>query len=215
MTEASRFDATRPAAPATRVAPLSRGSSDGTAPSDDRALAERARVDVEAFATLYRRHVHDVHAFLFRRCGSVTLAEDVTAAAFERALRNVGSFRWRAGGFRAWVFRIALNELTDHHRREQAARRRDERFATNEAAVAPDPAADIAEDLDRGSTQSAHLRAAIDRLRPRDQAAITLRYLAGLDHHEAAAAMGLSAPTFAVTLHRAMRALQAELKDEQ
>lgn len=212
MTEASRFDSPRPA-PA-RVAGGS-WSSDGSAPSDDRALAELARDDVEAFATLYRRHVRDVHAFLVRRCGSATLAEDVTAAAFERALRNLGSFRWRAGGFRAWVFRIALNELTDHHRREQAARRRDERLAAHEPAVTPDPAADIAERIDRDSARDVELRAAIDRLRPRDQAAITLRYLAGLDHREAAAAMGLSAPTFAVTLHRAMRALQAQLEDQQ
>lgn len=212
MTEASRFDAPRPA-PA-RVAKGPRWS-DGSAPSDDRTLAELARDDVEAFATLYRRHVRDVHAFLVRRCGSVTLAEDVTAAAFERALRNLGSFRWRAGGFRAWVFRIALNELTDHHRSEQAARRRNERLAAHEPAVAPDPAADIADLVDRDACRDTELRAALDRLRPREQAAITLRYLAGLDHRAAAAAMGLPAPTFAVTLHRAMRALRAQLEDQQ
>ena len=49
--------------------------------------------------------------------GVVEAAEDVTSAAFERALRHLGAFRWRPGGFGPWLFRIAANELVDHYRR--------------------------------------------------------------------------------------------------
>jgi RNA polymerase sigma-70 factor (ECF subfamily) len=178
---------------------------------DDRELVARALGDVDAFAELYRRHVTDVHAFVTRRCGSSTLADDVTAAAFERALRNLRTFEWRAGGFRAWVFRIAANELVDHHRREMAAQRRVQRVAAAHVPMAVDPAQHVI-DL-AGSDDADGLRAALGALRPRYQEAISLRWLAELDPTECAAAMQVSKATFAVILHRAMRALHQQLED--
>ena len=57
--------------------------------ADERELVERARVDPSAFAELYRRYLPRVHAFAYRRTGAVEVAEDITSAAFERALRNL------------------------------------------------------------------------------------------------------------------------------
>ena len=87
-------------------------------PADERSLVERARTEPEAFAALYRAHVDRVHAFAWRRLGSRHAAEDVAAATFERAWRALPGFRWRDGGFPAWLLRIAANEVTDHVRRE-------------------------------------------------------------------------------------------------
>ena len=84
---------------------------------DERALVERARADPAAFAELYRRYLPRVHAFAYRRTGAVEVAEDITSAAFERALRNLHVFRWQPGGFGPWLFRIVSNELADHYRR--------------------------------------------------------------------------------------------------
>ena len=172
----------------------------------------RALDDVDAFAELYRRHVADVHAYVQRRCGSATLADDITAAAFERALRNLRGFQWRDGGFRAWVFRIAGNELIDHHRREAAAHRRDRRLVAHHDAHAPDPAVVLEDRFARDDRDATQLRNALGRLRPRYAEAISLRHLGGLDVAEAAATMHLSKATFAVTLHRAMKALHQELE---
>ena len=88
---------------------------------DERALVERARADPSAFAELYRRYLPRVHAFAYRRTGVVEVAEDITSAAFERALRNLGAFQWRPGGFGPWLFRIVANELADHYRRQGRA----------------------------------------------------------------------------------------------
>jgi RNA polymerase sigma factor (sigma-70 family) len=52
---------------------------------------------------------------------------------------------------------------------------------------------------------------ALDTLNPRYQQAISLRYLSGLSHAEAALAMGCSKPVMAVTLHRALGALRRTL----
>ena len=59
------------------------------------------------------------------------------------------------------------------------------------------------------------VRAALAALTARYQRAIDLRYLAGLDQAEAAKAMGLAKPAFAVVLSRALKALRRELATQQ
>src|SRR5690606_4618638 len=62
-----------------------------------------------------------IHAFAYRRSHSREVAEDVSAATFERAYRQLERFEWRGGGFGAWLFRIASNEINDHYRRKHRA----------------------------------------------------------------------------------------------
>ncbi len=175
-------------------------------PSDEQRLVELARTDPDAFATLYRNYVHRIHAFAYRRSHSRELAEDVTAATFERAYRTLDRFEWRGGGFGAWLFRIAANELADHYRRQQRSQ-----SARGQAALGAlhNPASiDDTERVETGEEPTKLLLAALGNLNPRYQEAITLRYLAGLSHEEAADAMGITKPVMAVTLSRALKALK-------
>lgn len=172
---------------------------------------EQAQADPAAFGELYRRYLPRVYGFAFRRTGSVEAAEDVTSAAFERALRNLGSFAWRPGGFGPWLFRLVANELVDHHRRAgRAASPRSQAAAGRLSADEPHDPADIVGTRDA----VAELLAAMDRLSPRYQRALALRYLAGLSAEEAATALGTSKATMAVVVHRATRALRRELDHE-
>lgn len=170
---------------------------------------EQARSDPSAFAELYRRYLPRVHAFAYRRTGVVEVAEDVTSAAFERALRNLGSFTWQPGGFGPWMFRIVANELVDHYRRTgRAASARSQDAARRLTAEAPaDPADEVGarDDVDE-------VLAAMNRLTPRYQRALALRYLSGLTADEAAEALGTSKATMAVVVHRASRALRKALE---
>jgi RNA polymerase sigma-70 factor (ECF subfamily) len=179
-------------------------------PADERSLVERARSDADAFAELYRLHLDRVHAFAWRRLGSREAAEDVAAATFERAWRALPDFRWRDGGFPAWVLRIAANEVTDHVRRE--ARPSSDRGQRALSLLAPAPASAVDEHLEGDDPA---LRAALDRIRPRYAEALALRYLADLDPTDAAAALGVSPATFAVVLNRAKHALERELQREE
>ena len=170
---------------------------------------ERAKADPSVFAELYRRYLPRVHAFAYRRTGAVEVAEDVTSATFERALRNLGSYSWRPGGFAPWLFRIASNELVDHYRRTERAgsARAVEAGLLLRAHAAPDPAEAV-----EGRDAVDELLGAMNRLSPRYQRALALRYLSGLSPDEAAAAMGTSKATMAVVVHRASRALRGALR---
>lgn len=171
----------------------------------DRTLVERARSDPEAFAELYRRYVGRVYAFAYRRTNAPDVAEDITSAAFERALRNLDTFSWRNGGFGAWLFRIVANELVDHYRR--AARAAGDRARGAAFALHADDPVDPADEV-VGRDAAARLLDAMNGLNPRYQQALALRYLSGLTAEEAAAAMGTSRATMAVIVFRATRALR-------
>ncbi|HUP72207.1 MAG TPA: RNA polymerase sigma factor [Acidimicrobiales bacterium] len=179
--------------------------------ADERALAERARHDSRAFAELYRRYVNRVYAFAYRRSGSTQVAEDVTSTTFERALRSMSTFEWRSGGFGAWLFRIAANELANHYRRQGRTSsdkaQRAFRMYVSDAVIGGE--------FDRVETMGSAdlIREAMTTLNDRYQQVITLRLLSGLSHDDAAKAMGLSKPVMAVTLHRAVAALRKAIEE--
>ena len=174
--------------------------------ADDRALAERARSrDAEAFAVLYRRHVGAIHAFAWRRSGSRHVAEDITAATFEKAWVAIDRFEWRGGGIVAWLHRIAARELADLHRRDARAATPRANLAVRALLPVPD------DDEDELLADWPRVRDALDRLPPRQQEVIMLRYLAGLSAADAADALGCTRSVLAVRLHRALRALSKEV----
>ena len=84
---------------------------------EERLLIEAAQGDPARFVELYDRHVDRVYAYVSRRAGSRTIAEDVTSEVFEQALSNLRRFEWRGVPFIAWLYRIAANALADHWKR--------------------------------------------------------------------------------------------------
>jgi RNA polymerase sigma-70 factor (ECF subfamily) len=179
--------------------------------ADERELVERARQDSRAFAELYRRYVNRVYAFAYRRSGSTQVAEDVTSTTFERALRGMPSFEWRSGGFGPWLFRIATNELANQYRHQGRASsdkvQRAFRMYVTEAVSGGE--------FDRIETAGSNdvVREAMSSLSDRYQHVISLRFLSGLSHEDAAKAMGLSKPVMAVTVHRAVAALRKAIDE--
>lgn len=191
---------------ALEYAPVRMAGADGD-PERERALVDRARQgDPDAFANLYREYLPKIHAFSYRRSHSREVAEDVTAATFERAFRQLEHFEWRGGGFGAWLFRIASNELADHYRRQHRSQTERGQMALH--ALHSEATIDDLERIESGDGSTRTLVEALGSLNPRYQQAISLRYLAGLSHEEAAEAMGASKPVMAVTLTRALKALK-------
>lgn len=182
--------------------------SSPAATGDEAALVERARHDRTAFGELYRTHVAAVYAYAYRLTGSRQLAEDITSATFERALRFLPTYRWQPGGIRPWLLRIAANEANDWFRRQARQQRPASRWAMQVLSEAgADPSAEEALGLDGPAGREA-LRRALAALPAPAREVIGLRYLAGLDAEQAAAALGCSRAALAVRLHRALGALR-------
>jgi len=151
----------------------------------------------EGFTELYERTFPRVYAYVASLLRDRSAAEDVTAQAFERALRKRRSFDRARGSERAWLFGIARNAALDELRR----RSRTAALVTDppdEAVAADDP------DADRRAT----VRAALATLEPRDRELIALKFHAGLSNTELAKVLGVSDAAAAMRLHRAVTKLR-------
>ena len=139
-----------------------------------------------------------VYAYVAYRIGDGPEAEDVTSAAFERALRYRSSFDGRKGEPVAWLIGIARHCIAD------AARP-----ATVEHT---DEAADT--ELEQRAAARVDLGRALRTLDPRDQELLSLRYGADLTARQIGDLLGMKTNAVEVALHRALGRLREELERE-
>jgi RNA polymerase sigma factor (sigma-70 family) len=156
-----------------------------------------------AFEALYRSSRDDVYAYVAGLLRDRAAAEDVTAAAFERAYRKRRSFDPRRGSRRAWLFGIARNAALDELRR-----RRRTTAASQVGEWPVDPGAHADQALDRVA-----LRGALAALRPREQELVALKFFAGLDNAEIARVLGISESNVGTRLHRTISRLRRALHE--
>ncbi len=148
----------------------------------DDELALAARTDPDAFGLLYERHRLAVYRYLRTRTRSDDDAGELTAIAFERALRAIPRYRPSGAGFLAWLIRIARNAAVDSHRRTTAAPL-DVDASDQRTTAGPE------EQVLAGEARSALIQA-VAGLPPIQREAIALRYAAGLTAREIGALIG-------------------------
>ena len=147
---------------------------------------------------IYRVALPQVYGYLLPRCGSVAVAEDLTAETFTAAVAAC-----RQGTLPevtvAWLIGVARHKLVDHWRR-QAREQRNLTTFEEDAEALDDPWGDW---LD---AEAAH--AALARLSAQHRMALTLRYLDGLPVAQVAEHVGRSVHATETLLVRARAALR-------
>ena len=189
-----------------RQAPLPATESQ---PRSDADLDEvrAAQRDRAAFGALYRRYVERVYGYCFYLLGDHHDAEDATERTFLAALGAIDRFRDDGATFRAWLFRIAHNELANSLRQRHRRRTRTTRLEDG-----PEPMADVDPARLVGFAEEARrLRAAVSRLSDDRRQVIVLRFVDGLSAREIGVVLGRSEGAVRVLQHRALRDLAAIL----
>ena len=165
------------------------------------ATAQEAPREVDlAFDLLYRSSRDDVYAYVASLLRDGPAAEEVTAAAFERAYRKRKRFDPGRGEPRAWLFGIARNAALDELRR----RGRQAELTVEPADLVAAPAHESAEEQERRIA----VAAALATLEPRQRELIALKFFAGLGNAEIAAVVGVSESNAGTKLHRAITKLR-------
>jgi RNA polymerase sigma-70 factor, ECF subfamily len=176
------------------------------APDHERELVVRARHDGSAFAELYDFYLPRIYGFVFRRVSDRSVAEDVTAMTFQRALENVRRPDFRNDSFGGWLYRVASNAVVDQARR-------DRRFVAFDAddygAVYGEVSGDVALDALSAALDRDQLRRGLRSLPAAYREVLVLRFYDDLDVPEMCAMLGCSREALAVRIHRALRALRA------
>ncbi len=152
------------------------------------------------FEALYRSSRDDVYAYVATILRDRSAAEDVTAAAFEKAYRKQRAFDGERGSGRAWLFGIARHAALDELRRRK-----------RHAELTHDPPDDAGPDLASAVVDRAAVRTALARIQVKDREIIALRFHAGLDTVEVAGVLGVTPNHAGTLLHRAMTNLREAL----
>jgi RNA polymerase sigma factor (sigma-70 family) len=163
----------------------------------------RSTVDEEIdFESLYRTSRDDVYAYVAGVVRDRAAAEEVTAAAFERALTRRSSYSAARGSPRAWLFGIARNAAYDELRR----RGRTEPVADPEERRSPagDSTAEVA-------LRRAALAAGLASLSQDERELVALKFEAGLANADIGAVLGISESNVGTRLSRVVAKLRTAM----
>lgn len=187
-----------------------------TAPvvEDVRTVIARAQAgDRDAFAELYTRYQVTVYRYVHRRISNPTVAEDITAEVFARALRGISRFTWQGRDPVVWLCTIAMNLIRDHFAlsRTRLEVSSDDAVAgqhRRDLSCGRDPLGDEGPEATAiAAMTTAALREAISHLTEPQQRVITLRFFGELTTQETADLMGISARAVVSMQYRATQAL--------
>lgn len=153
--------------------------------------------DFEAF---YRQQMPKIYNFFRYRFGDDALAEDLTAATFEKAWRKRAQYRRDLSARSTWLFTIARRIAIDYYRQDKVE------VALDEANELVEP--ETLEEHTSRAEDLAHLNALLIGLESRERELIALKYGAGLTNRAIADLTALSESNVAVILYRVVRSLR-------
>ena len=178
-------------------------------------LVEQAQAgDHLAFHRLADHYQPEIFRMIYYRTRSRMDAEDLTQDVFLRAYKHIGRLE-APGLFRSWLYRIAVNRVRDHYRRQKIKSLvgwvsvDEETFQeSEEMAVAPE----ATERLDRKDFWM-RVEKMMDCLSVKEREAFMLRFLDQLSIKEMTTAMKKSESTVKTHLYRALNKIKAAVSD--
>lgn len=170
-------------------------------------LVRLAAGEPQAMRQLVARKLPALLALAQRMLGDRAEAEDVAQEALVRVWQNAPFWRPGRARFESWLYRVALNLCLDRlrARHEQSAH---EVHLPEKADSAPAPIEWLAD-----RQRSAQIKAALEKLSPRQRQALVLQYFQGLPLADVASLMDLSEEALESLLIRARRKLRGLLLD--
>lgn len=159
-----------------------------------------------ALIALYDLALPEVYGYLASRCGSASVAEELTSDTFLAAVEAVK--RDMVPNLTvAWLIGVARHKVVDHWRR----RERENRAVR---AVTDDPAGEPGEDPWDVTVDAMVAQQALAALGAHHRSALTLRYLDGLPVREVADHLGRTVGATEALLVRARAAFRARYETE-
>ncbi len=156
--------------------------------------------DIEIdWQVVYTESVPRVFHYFCYKVGDIQLAEDLTAATFEKAWKNRNKFKPSIGQPHAWIIGIARNVSADHFRRDHRDLSMEDLPESLEAANKED---EIQKKLDFQI-----ILALLNRYPQRERELINLKYGAELNNRQIAHLTGLSESNVGTILQRVVEKL--------
>ena len=158
------------------------------------------RIELADFGDFYERTYQVAFRTALAIVRDAALAADVTQDAYVAAYRHRERFRGDVPGH-AWLHAIVVNHALGALRKRRAT-------VTELQMVDASRSADVA----RTAADRVILLAALDQLRPKQRAAVVLRYYHDYDYASIARMLGTTPSNVGAMLSRALDALRATLE---
>jgi RNA polymerase sigma-70 factor (ECF subfamily) len=169
-------------------------------------LVLRARSDPEAFGQLYEHYAPLIFRFVHNRLRDRAVAEDLTSDVFYKALRAIDRYQPTGRPFRAWLYQIASNTITDHLRTRHPALDLD---AAGEQQDRRPPVEDQV--VQRADVE--RVRAAVSGLNEAQRTAVSLKLGQDLHTADIAVTMGRSEGAVKLLIHRGLTTIRQRLAE--
>ncbi len=160
--------------------------------------------DAEAFGHLYDRFHPEILRYLVVRVRDRDVAEDLAQQVFLKAWQAVPRYEHRGAPFRAWLYRMAHNQMVDHFRTSRTTTDLDGVDVPEEAE---------AEERLLTAESNDMLQAALERLSEDHRQVIVLRFLMEKSAREIGEVMGRKEVTIRGLQMRALQALRREIEE--
>jgi RNA polymerase sigma-70 factor, ECF subfamily len=179
----------------------------GAEPGDVALLAEATGGDLEAFATLYRRHQQRVYRFARTMTGSGDAAEDITQEVFVVLLTDAARFDPARAAFTTYVYGIVRNLSRHRVRRERPGPSVEDLLRDGRDFDSDDDPSRLVE----GAQLAGAVRRALASLPSRYRELIVLCDLHDLSYEDAAQVVGATVAAVRSRLHKGRQLLRLRL----
>lgn len=173
--------------------------------ADDAVLVEAFRAGrAEAFDIVVERHQRAIYYLCFRFAGNHEDAADLAQDAFVRAYRGLGQFKGTSS-LGTWLHRIAVNTALNRR-----ALKKPETDSLDGAELPDLRTPDPDDELDN-ARRLARVRAAVERLPPKQRATVILRVYHDLSYDEIARTLGTTVGAAKANIFHALGKLRRVL----
>ena len=186
-----------------RSQPLAQAAGTAQERAVDELVALAQRGDADAFGELYARYQPEILRYLTHRLPDREQAEDLTQQVFVLAWQAVPRYQQRGVPFKAWLYRMAHNQMVDYFR----ARRQTTDLEGVEIPEEPEAERRV----ERQETYG-ELSRALTRLSEDHREVLTLRFLMEKSAREIGQIMHRKEVTVRGLQLRALRALRKEIE---
>ena len=187
---------------------------------EDFKLIDQATIehDEQAFAELMKRYKKPVYHMILKMVRNVDDAEDLTIEAFAKAFKNLSRFK-KDYTFSTWLFRIATNNAIDFIRKKKLetmsldSSYKDDSGEAVKIDVEDNELNPMEETIK--SQKIELIRVFVDKLPPKYQRLVKLRYFDELSYEEIAKELEAPLGTVKAQLHRARELMYDLVKGKE
>ena len=174
---------------------------------EEKLVISAKELDPEAWRQIYDRDYRKIYYFIYRRVGNATLAEDLTAEVFLKALEGIAKYKYQGFALTVWFLTIGRNLVADHFRR--SGRAPEQALILDVTSGKPTP-----EQLAEGNWQREVLYQALEHLNEEQRQVVTLRFIDGLSTLEVSHLMNRREGAIRASQHRAIASLRRMMTEE-